>query len=210
MSDVEPQPASAARIFGESLAKAQRYVSSLAAHGVERGLIGPRERERLWTRHILNCAAVSSLLHLGHVIDVGSGAGLPGIPLAIIRADVDFTLLEPMERRVAWLTEQVQDLALENVTVLRGRAQDSNLQNAGDQVTARAVSALSSLIPLVSPLAKPGGELLLLKGGNAAAELAAASKQVRAARLHDVEILALGAEYLEQPTTVVRATVDGE
>lgn len=207
---LEPEPAATREIFSVGLEQIRHFATSLAREGEERGLVGPREIPRLWTRHILNCGVVAPLLRPGLVIDVGSGGGLPGIPLAIARPDVHFTLLEPMERRVAWLDEQIADLSLNNVSVVRARAQEAPLRGAADQVTARAVSALTGLIPLTAPLARSGGELLLMKGSGAPAEVQAAQKQIRAAKLRNLEILTLGTELLEQPTTVVRATVDGE
>jgi 16S rRNA (guanine527-N7)-methyltransferase len=150
---------------------------------------------------------MAPLVH-GKVGDIGSGAGLPGLVLAIARPDVHFVLIEPMERRVAWLEEQVAELGLDNVTVNRERAEDSRRDLMLDQVTARAVSALKKLIPLTAPLVKPGGELVLMKGAGAATEIDAASKQIKAYKLHDVEIITLGEGILDEVTRVVRATVE--
>jgi 16S rRNA (guanine527-N7)-methyltransferase len=150
---------------------------------------------------------MAPLVH-GKVGDIGSGAGLPGLVLAIARPDAHFVLIEPMERRVAWLEEQVTELGLDNVTVNRERAEDSRRDLMLDQVTARAVSALKKLIPLTAPLVKPGGELVLMKGAGAAAEIDAASKQIKAYKLHDVEIITLGEGILDEVTRVVRATVE--
>jgi 16S rRNA (guanine527-N7)-methyltransferase len=204
----EPEPAVAASVFPVGLDKVREFTRMLAAHGEERGLIGPREAERIWSRHVLNSGVLAEVLVAGHVIDVGSGGGLPGLVVAIARPDVHVTLVEPMERRTAWLEEQVRDLDLENVTVCRARAQEAPLAEAGDQVTARAVSALRTLIPLVAPLAKPGGELVLMKGANAAREIDEAAKQIKAFGLSDVRVVTLGEGMLEQPTWVVRATVE--
>jgi 16S rRNA (guanine527-N7)-methyltransferase len=157
---------------------------------------------------VLNCAIVAPLLHTGTVGDVGSGAGLPGLVLAIARPDVDFVLIEPMERRVAWLSEQADQLGLSNVTILRARAEDAHLSKPLDQVTARAVSAFRKLIPLVAPLARHGGELVLMKGRNAAAEIEAAAKEIRKYRLRDVEVLTLGDGVLNEETRVIRAKVE--
>jgi len=205
---IEAEPAAAARVFSEGLEKVRLFAQSLAEHGEERGLIGPREAERIWSRHVLNSGVLAEVLRPGHVIDVGSGGGLPGLVVAIARPDVHVTLVEPMERRTAWLEEQVIELGLQNVTVCRARAQEAPFAEAGDQVTARAVSALRTLIPLVAPLAKPGGELVLMKGANAAREIDEAAKQIRAFGLSDVRVETLGDGLLEQPTWVVRATVD--
>src|SRR5690606_7425025 len=147
-------------------------------HGEELGLIGPLELPRLWTRHILNSALVAPLLQPGRVGDVGSGAGLPGLVLAIARPDVELVLIEPMERRVDWLESQVAELELDNVEVVRARAQEAEFSPWLDQVTARAVSALSKLITMTASLARSGGELLLLKGSGVDAEREAAAKAI--------------------------------
>ena len=194
-------------MFGDQLAVARQFTANLAQYGEELGLIGPLELPRLWSRHILNCGIVAPLLN-GRVGDVGSGAGLPGLVLAIARPDVDFVLIEPMERRTAWLNDQVAALDLKNVTVVRDRAEDVRRDVLLDQVTARAVSALKKLIPMTAPLVRPGGELVLMKGAGAAAEIDAASKQIRAFKLHNVEVLTLGEGILDEVTRVVRATVE--
>jgi 16S rRNA (guanine527-N7)-methyltransferase len=207
-SSVESEPAAAASLFGAQLDLARRFTANLAEQGEERGLIGPLELPRLWSRHILNCAIVAPLLRRGVVGDVGSGAGLPGLVLAIARPDVSFVLIEPMERRVAWLTEQVDELGLANVSVVRDRAEDAHLTAPLDQVTARAVSAFRKLIPLTAPLLRPGGELVLMKGAGATAEIDAAVKEIRRFRLRGVEVLTLGTGVLDEVTRVIRATVD--
>lgn len=205
--EYEAEPAQAAQVFGDQLALARQFTANLAQYGEELGLIGPLELPRLWSRHILNCGIVAPLLH-GRVGDVGSGAGLPGLVLAIARPDVEFVLIEPMERRTAWLNDQVAELGLTNVTVVRDRAEDVRRDVLLDQVTARAVSALKKLIPMTAPLVRPGGELVLMKGAGAAAEIEAASKQIRAFKLHNVEVLTLGEGILDEVTRVVRATVE--
>ena len=205
--EYEAEPAQAALVFGDQLAVARQFTANLAQYGEELGLIGPLELPRLWSRHILNCGIVAPLLS-GRVGDVGSGAGLPGLVLAIARPDVEFVLIEPMERRTAWLNDQVAALDLKNVTVVRDRAEDVRRDVLLDQVTARAVSALKKLIPMTAPLVRPGGELVLMKGAGAAAEIEAASKQIRAFKLHNVEVLTLGEGILEDVTRVVRATVE--
>ena len=205
---LEAEPAVAAELFGDRIDVARAFVGNLAAQGEELGLIGPLELPRLWSRHILNCAIVAPLLRPGLVGDVGSGAGLPGLVLAITRPDVTFVLIEPMERRVAWLTGQVAALGLTNATVLRARAEDVRLPNRLDQVTARAVSAFRTLIPLTAPLLKPGGELVLMKGAGAPAEVEAAAKAIRKFRLSNVEVITLGEGVLNDVTRVIRATVD--
>ena len=205
--EYEAEPAQAAQIFGKQIDVARQFTANLAQYGEELGLIGPLELPRLWTRHILNCAVVAPLLR-GRVGDVGSGAGLPGLVLAIARPDVDFTLIEPTERRTAWLNDQVAELGLTNVTVVRDRAEDVRRDVLLDQVTARAVSALKKLIPMTAPLVRPGGELVLMKGAGAQAEIEAAAKQIKAFKLHYVEVLTLGEGLLDDITRVVRATVE--
>lgn len=204
---LEKEPAAAAVLFGDQLDRARAFTTNLARFGEERGLIGPLELPRLWSRHIVNSALVAPLLRPGRVGDVGSGAGLPGLVLAIARPDVHFVLIEPMERRVAWLSEQVEELALSNVDVLRARAEEAKLDEPLDQVTARAVSAFRKLIPLTAPLLRDGGELVLMKGAGAAAEIEAAAKEIRKYRLQPPEILVLGEEISEDVTRVIRATV---
>lgn len=206
MTELELEPAAAADIFGDRIGLARQFTAALAEHGEERGLIGPLELPRLWTRHVLN-SAVAAPLFSGTVGDIGSGAGLPGLVLAIARPDVQFVLIEPMERRVAWLTEQVDELGLENVEVFRSRGEDWRRGPVLDAVTARAVSALRTLIPVTAPLVRNGGELVLLKGASAQQEIAAAEKQIRKFKLSDVRVEVVGEGLLAEPTRVVRATV---
>ncbi len=205
---LEHEPAAAAGLFGERIGIARAFAHNLADQGEIRGLIGPLELPRLWSRHILNCAIVAPLLRPGVVGDVGSGAGLPGLVLAIARPDVSFVLIEPMERRVAWLNDQVDALGLENTTVVRARAEDARLEQPLDQVTARAVSAFRTLIPLTAPLLRPGGEMVLMKGAGAQAEVDSAAKAIRKYRLSNVEVITLGEGVLDEVTRVIRATVD--
>ncbi|KDA05132.1 16S rRNA methyltransferase [Microbacterium sp. CH12i] len=206
MTEVENEPDAAASLFGDRIDVARAFTAALAAQGEERGLIGPLELPRLWTRHVLNSAIAAPLFH-GSAADIGSGAGLPGLVIAIARPDVRWTLVEPMERRVNWLNEQVSELGLENVTVLRSRAEDVRTTEKFDMVTARAVSALRTLIPYTAPLLRDGGELALLKGMNAPAEIDAAAKQIKKYRLSDVRVEVLGEGVLGESTRVVRATV---
>ncbi|WP_431278834.1 16S rRNA (guanine(527)-N(7))-methyltransferase RsmG [Leifsonia poae] len=204
---LELEPAAARELFGDQIDLARQFTRNLAEQGEERGLIGPLELPRLWSRHILNCAIVAPLMKPGRVGDVGSGAGLPGLVLAIACPESTFVLIEPMERRVAWLAEQVEELGLDNVEVVRARAEDVRLETPLDQVTARAVSAFRKLIPLTAPLVRDGGELVLMKGAAAAAEVEAASKEIRRFKLSDVEVLTLGDGVLDDVTRVIRATV---
>ena len=206
MTNVEVEPAVAAEIFGTRIDLARQFTRALAEHGEERGLIGPLEPPRLWSRHILN-SAVTAPLFSGRVGDVGSGAGLPGLVLAIARPDLEWILIEPMERRIAWLSEQVAELGLDNVEVVRARAEDWRRGPVLDAATARAVSALRTLVPLTAPLVRDGGELILLKGANASLEIESAEKVLRKYRVSNVRLEVVGEDLLPEPTRVVRATV---
>lgn len=205
---IEVEPEEAAIVFGDRIDRARQFTQALGEHGEERGLIGPLEPPRLWTRHILNSAVAAPLFSSGtRVGDIGSGAGLPGVVLAIARPDVDWVLIEPMERRVAWLQEQKDALQLDNVEVVRGRGEDWKRGAVLDAVTARAVSALKTLIPLTAPLVREGGELILLKGANAGNEITAADKVIRRYKLRDVRVEVVGEGVISEPTRVVRALV---
>ena len=172
---VPPTPPEAERLFGPATAAAEHYARLLAGPAVARGLIGPHEVPRLWERHLLNSAAVAELVpHPCSLVDLGSGAGLPGIVLALLLPDVAVTPLEPLLRRVRFLEECVHDLGLENARVRRGRAEDLAGQLAADVVTARAVAPLDRLAALALGLVRPGGIVLAVKGANAAQEVAAA------------------------------------
>lgn len=201
---VETEPAAAVDIFGDRLELARSFTKALVAEGELRGLIGPLELPRIWTRHILN-SAIAAPLFSGSVADVGSGAGLPGLVLAISRPDVQWTLIEPMDRRVTWLNEQVEALGLDNVEVMRARAEDVGLEF--DVVTARAVSAMRTLVPITAPLVRDGGELILLKGHNVPAEIESAQKVLKKHKVTDVSVEVLGEGVLSEPTRVVRALV---
>lgn len=206
---LEQEPAAAVTLFDDRIELARSFTGELARRGEELGLIGPLEPPRLWTRHILNSALLAPLLQAnGRVADVGSGAGLPGLVLAIARPDVSFTLIEPMERRCDWLNAEAGRLGLDNVTVLRGRAEDVADSVVVDQVTARAVSALSKLIPLTVPLVRSGGQLILMKGARVDDEIEKARKVILRKRLADVEVLELGDGVVDETTRVFRATVD--
>lgn len=205
-AEVEVEPATAAELFGDRIDVARQFTDALAREGEERGLIGPLELPRLWTRHVLNSVIAAPLFH-GRVADIGSGAGLPGLVLAIARPDVRWTLIEPMERRVTWLNEQVTALGLENVEVLRARAEDVRPAEGFDVVTARAVSALRTLVPITAPLVRDGGELAFLKGLNVENEIDAAQKAIKKHRLSNVRVEVLGEGVLGETTRVLRATV---
>lgn len=210
MVEITPAELEAAeKIFGERLDLAKRYVEHLATSGTERGLIGPREIPRLWSRHVLNCAVIESAIAMdSHVADVGSGAGLPGLCLAIARPDLELTLIEPLERRVIWLQEVVDDLGLDNVTVMRTRAELAVGMVDADVVTARAVSALSNLAGLTIPLLNGRGEVVAIKGRSAAEEIEKAKKVIRKLGGVETSVVVCGQELLEEPTTVVRIIVN--
>ena len=207
---VEGEPPAAAEVFGEQLPLVRRFAADLAQHGEPLGLIGPLEAARLWSRHIINSGVVAPFLHSGaRVADVGSGAGLPGLVLAIARPDVHLTLIEPMERRTDWLRDEIARLGLTNVTVMRARAEDAVAAGPFDQVTARAVSALRTLVPLTAPLVREGGELIFLKGARITEEIAAAEVVLRRHRVRDAEVLELGEGLVPEVTRLFRATVGG-
>jgi len=204
---VEALPVAAATVFGDRLELAERYTRHLATTAVEWGLIGPRELPRLWTRHVLNCAVLGELVPPDvDVVDIGSGAGLPGLALAVARPDLHLTLVEPLERRVAWLDMVVDDLDLD-VTVCRARAEEVAGQVLAPVVTARAVAPLRRLATWGLPLVAPGGELLALKGRSAQEELASSASALRKLGAADWSVLTCGDDVLEVPTTVVRVRV---
>lgn len=204
-ADLEPiDPATLAAVFGEREGLARRFAEHLATSGVERGLIGPREVPRLWTRHVLNCAVLGELVPQGaSVVDVGSGAGLPGVAVAIARPDLAITLVEPLERRTVWLEEVVADLGLP-VRVVRARAEEVAGSVRAQVVTARAVAALDRLAGWTLPLVEAGGQVLAIKGRSAAEELDAARPALRRSGVVAAEVLTCGGAVLGTPTTVVR------
>lgn len=170
----------ASDLFGERFDKAQQFSELLHLHGEERGLIGPRDVAIIWDRHIVNCGLLKRLLPVtGRLVDVGSGAGLPGIVIALSNPNLDITLIEPMERRTTWLLEVVSELGLPNVRVLRGRAEEFHGAEEYDVVTARAVAPMDRLTKWCLPLADTGGRLLALKGQRAGEELLKATKVIR-------------------------------
>ncbi|MGP3980738.1 16S rRNA (guanine(527)-N(7))-methyltransferase RsmG [Streptomyces sp. KR80] len=208
-SELPPAPEQAEVVFGERLPEAVRYAELLADVGVRRGLIGPREVPRLWERHLLNCAVLSEAVPEGvSVCDVGSGAGLPGIPLALVRSDLRITLLEPLLRRTNFLEEVVELLGLEHVTVVRGRAEEvlGKLPPV-HVVTARAVAPLDRLAGWGVPLLRPYGEMLALKGDTAEEELRAARAALSKLGVVDTSILHVGEGLVNPPSTVVRVEV---
>jgi 16S rRNA (guanine527-N7)-methyltransferase len=173
------------RYFPERLDEIAAYAHFLTTAGIERGLIGPREGERIWERHIFNCLPVTQLLPQGaSLFDIGSGAGLPGIVIALARPDLSVTLIEPLERRVSFLTEAVDglNLTINNMEVIRGRAQD--VKKSADFVTARAVAPLEKLKKMSWHMVKTGGSLLAMKGESASAEM----EGVKGATLHEITL----------------------
>ncbi|MET0195964.1 16S rRNA (guanine(527)-N(7))-methyltransferase RsmG [Rhodococcus sp. RS1C4] len=215
MEDVQPEPldddkvlAIAERVFGPRLDLAQQYHESLATLGVERGLIGPREVPRLWERHILNCAVVGELIDEGErVVDIGSGAGLPGIPLAIARPDLHVTLVEPLLRRTVYLAEFIEGAGLD-VLVVRGRAEQPGVKKeagGADVVTSRAVAPLEKLAKWSLPLIHERGRMLALKGSSAEEEIERDRSSLGRMGAGKLEVVKCGVDIVPTPTIVVRA-----
>ncbi|ORA12357.1 16S rRNA (guanine(527)-N(7))-methyltransferase RsmG [Mycobacterium asiaticum] len=201
-------PAAAGAVFGPNLELAQRYAELLATDGVERGLLGPREADRLWDRHLLNSAAFAELLEHGAcVVDIGSGAGLPGIPLFLARPDLRVVLLEPLLRRSEFLSEVVAKLGVP-VEVVRGRAEERAVRDrlgGSDAVVSRAVAALDKLTKWSMPLLKYDGQMIAIKGERAPDEVREHRRVMEASGATDVRVVTCGANYLEQPATGVVA-----
>ena len=197
--------------FGDHLGPAQRYVELLATDGVTRGLIGPRETARLWDRHLVNCALVAELVpDQGELVDIGSGAGLPGIVLAMLRPRLHVVLLEPLLRRSVFLEECVSALDLPNATVLRARAEEKAASwISADIATARAVAPLDRLVGWAAGLLRPGGQLLAIKGQSAAAELEAAGPVLSGLGVRSAEVLQAGHGRVVSATTIVRVVMGG-
>jgi 16S rRNA (guanine527-N7)-methyltransferase len=206
--DVPAPPPSAAPLFGDGWERVCRYAQILASAGVERGLIGPREAQRLWDRHLLNSVALSELLDADNrIADIGSGAGLPGIPLALARPDLRVTLVEPLLRRSDFLREVVDELDLD-VAVVRGRAEEQTVrQQVGemDAVVSRAVASLDKLTNWSLPLLRTGGQMLAIKGEHAADEVDEHRRVMESLGAFDVKVVACGVDYLQPPATVVVA-----
>lgn len=206
--EVSAAPGVAATLFGSRLDRAQRYAEILAGAGVERGLLGPREVDRLWDRHILNSAAIAELLETGErVADIGSGAGLPGIPLALARPDLRVTLIEPLLRRSEFLREVVDDLGL-GITIVRGRAEDRSVrEQVGemDAVVSRAVASLDKLTEWSMPLLRLDGRMAAIKGERAEQEIREHRRVMASLGAVDVRVMRCGADYLDPPATAVVA-----
>jgi len=195
-------------VFGDRLTVAERFIAILADSGVDHGLIGPREVPRLWERHVLNCAVIHPAIGAGEmVIDVGSGAGLPGLALAIARPDLDVHLVEPMKRRTSWLFMAVDELGLTNVTVHRGRAEQFWGILQAPVVTARAVARLRELATWCLPLLLPGGSLLAIKGLSVVEEVETDRAVLRRLGAVDEVIESFGSGIVDQETTVLRVVL---
>lgn len=209
LAELEAEPAGAVTLAGTQIEPLRRFTQRLAEQGELRGLIGPLELPRLWTRHVLNSALIAPLIGEGlRVADIGTGGGMPGLILAIVRPDLHVRLIEPMERRCVWLTECIDELGLSNAEVLRGRAEEYHDAFEVDVVTARAVTALRKLIPLTVPLLQDDGETVFLKGSGVDAEIEAARKQIAKFKLREVRVEVLGEGLLSETTRVFRATVE--
>lgn len=206
---IEAEPAAAVELFGSGLAGAREYVGLLATAGVERGLIGPRETTRLWSRHVVNSAAVTEVFPRDvRVVDIGTGAGLPGIPLALARPDLRIDLVETLERRVIFLREAVALLGLgDRCRVVHGRAEAVvAVCGEADVVTSRAVAPLERLAGWSAPLLRTGGQLLALKGRSAAEEITRDAAAVARVGLVDPEVVVTGGRWTDPAVTLIRAT----
>ena len=206
-----PPPESAAVVFGGRLPAAAEYAAWLAGPGTERGLLGPREVDRLWERHLLNCAVLGEAVPAGvTVADLGSGAGLPGIPLALARPDLEVTLIEPLLRRATFLSEVVAALGLDRVEVVRSRGEELHGRRTFQVVTSRAVAPLERLLGWSVPLVADGGTVLAMKGASAAEEVAAVLAVpglLPRLGIEPPEVAQVGDAVLSEPATVVRAVV---
>ena len=205
-----PPPAEAAEVFGAALDTARRFADILATDGVTRGLLGPRETPRLWDRHLVNCALVAEFLpDNGQLVDIGSGAGLPGVVLAMLKPGLRVTLLEPLLRRSVFLEECVTRLGLANATVVRARAEDMAGVIKADVATARAVAPLDRLVGWAAGVLRPGGQILAIKGQAAEEELAAARPVLSRLGARKAEVLRAGHGRVISATTVVRVVIGG-
>lgn len=202
-SEFEIEPAEAAVVFGAGVDKARQYADLLIRDADLLGLLGPRELPKLWSRHVLNSAVVSELVNAGETVaDIGSGAGLPGIPMAIAQPNASFLLIEPMERRAEWLLQTVSELELKNVRVRRARAEEVH-DEVFDVITARALAALPKLLRLAVPLTKQGGRILSLKGQKAVDEMNEAQRIYKKLGIQGSVIRYAGSAILAEPTLVV-------
>lgn len=203
--ETPPAPAVVAQVFGDRTSLATAYVALLATDGVTRGLIGPREAPRLWERHVLNCALLTDVLADGSdVCDLGSGAGLPGLVLAIRRPDLRVTLVEPLLRRATFLREAVERLGLSGVEVVRARAEELHGERQFSVVTSRAVAPLPRLLAWSMPLVRASGEMVAMKGRSAGDEVRGAHRDLARWTSSPAEVLVLGENVIYPPTTVIR------
>lgn len=208
MTPAPRPPAEAAAVFGDRLDAAVRYADLLADEATVRGLIGPAEAPRLWSRHLLNCAVLGELVADGvEVVDIGSGAGLPGIPLAIARPDLTVVLVEPLLRRATWLEDVVGRLDLASVRVVRARAEELHRTLRAPVATARAVAPIDRLARWCLPLLTSGGQLLAMKGRTARTELDQAGPALRRLGAESAEVVEIGVGRLADPTSVIRVRV---
>ena len=212
-AEVPPPPPAVEAVFGDAVDSAIAYAEILAGAGVERGLLGPREVDRVWDRHVLNSAVVGEALGSGEaVVDIGSGAGLPGIPLALARPDLRVTLVEPLLRRSDFLREAIDELGI-GCAVVRGRAEDRAVRDVAgekDAVVSRAVASLDKLSKWSVPLLRPGGRMLAIKGERAADEVQQHRRSMAALGLTEVEVRTCGAQYVDPPATVVVGLLQAE
>lgn len=207
LSLMSPPPPAVDIEFPAAADKLKKYHDSLATVASVRGIIGPREVPRLWERHILNCVAVAELMpEDASVVDIGSGAGLPGIPLAIVRPDLKITLVESALRRTTYLSEVVQELGLENVTVLRGRAESKDVvavAGNSDVITSRAVAPLGRLAEWSLPLLRSGGHMLAMKGDSVAEEVERDAALVKKFGGRNAKVTEVAPSYVEEPTFII-------
>ncbi|GII52203.1 ribosomal RNA small subunit methyltransferase G [Planotetraspora thailandica] len=205
-NELPEAPDVAREVFiGDALERARMFADLLAGPGVVRGLLGPREIPRIWERHLLNCAVVAEAIPQdARVVDIGSGAGLPGLVLAIVRPDIRVTLLDPLLRRTVFLAEAVETLKLDNAEVVRGRAEELAGKRSFDVATARAVASLDRLLEWALPLLRVDGQLLAMKGDRAVEELEAARPQLTASGARSAELVTVGRGRVEPPATLVR------
>lgn len=205
-AEVPTPPDAVTAIFGEATEAAIQYAQILAGAGVERGLLGPREVSRVWDRHVLNSAVVAELVEPNEQIaDIGSGAGLPGIPLALARPDIHVTLVEPLLRRSDFLREVIDELGI-NCRVVRGRAEDRAVRDEvgeSDAVVSRAVASLDKLTKWSSPLLRSGGRMLAIKGERAEDEVREHRRAMTALGMTEVKVMRCGARFVDPPVTVV-------
>lgn len=202
--ETPPVPESVRGVFSsETLPLVERYAALLASDGVTRGLIGPREVPRLWDRHLVNCALVAGVVPPGATVaDVGSGAGLPGLVLALVRPDLTVTLIEPLLRRTTFLEEVVEELDLARVDVVRGRAEALHGERRFDVVTSRAVAPLGKLARWCLPLVSPTGQMLAMKGSSVVDEIEAAQDELSAAGAAPPQVVTVGSDPDSQVTLV--------